>query len=81
MSTEPWLRTALRADVVRRALKVAAVVGTILLAINHGDRVVAGELGEREILKIALTYLVPYAVATYAAVGALRADRRTGDDA
>lgn len=79
MSAEPWLQTALRGDVVRRALRVAAVVGTLLLAINHGDRLVAGEFGGREVLKIALTYLVPYAVATYAAVGAIRADQRRSE--
>ena len=50
---------------VIRAFKVAAVVGTLLVAINHGDVFVGG--GEINWLKIILTYLVPYAVATYAA--------------
>jgi short subunit fatty acids transporter len=70
-----WLEVARRRDVVRRALRVAAVVGTLLCLINHGDRLLTGALGARELLKIALTYLVPYAVSTYAAVSAIRAEQ------
>lgn len=68
----PWLSDALRRDVVRRSLRVAAVVGTLLVAINYSDRWLAGSLTEADWLKMGLTYLVPYAVATYAAVDALR---------
>lgn len=53
-----------------RSLRVAAVVGTLLVAINHGDRMVHGELDFGAYLKMGLTYLVPYGVATYAAVSA-----------
>jgi len=69
----PWLADALRPDVVRRSLRVAAVVGSVLVTINHADRWLAGTLAPADWLKMALTYLVPYAVATYAAVGAIRA--------
>ena len=44
---------------------VAAVVGTVLNAINQGDVILAG--GEPNWLKIALTYCVPFCVATYGA--------------
>ena len=47
------------------------VVGTILTAINQGDVILAGE--QPDYLKAALTYLVPYCVATYGAVTAKRA--------
>ena len=50
---------------VIRAFKVTVVVGTILVAINHGDVFLNG--GEINWFKIILTYMVPYAVATYAA--------------
>jgi len=48
---------------------VALVVGTILNLINQGDAL----LGHAPInwLKIALTYVVPYCVATYGAATAL----------
>ncbi|MEE8189089.1 MAG: nitrate/nitrite transporter NrtS [Kiloniellales bacterium] len=47
------------------------VVGSILTAINHGDVILAGE--QPDYIKVALTYLVPYCVATYGAVTAKRA--------
>jgi len=47
------------------------VVGTILTAINHGDFILAGQMPDP--VKVGLTYLVPYFVATYGAVTAKRA--------
>ncbi len=66
-----WLTMAFAPSTVRRSLRVALVVGSILVAINYGDRIVAGTLGSLEFAKIGLTYCVPYCVATYAAVSAL----------
>ncbi len=59
-----WAAARERAVVVR-ALKVAVVIGTLLVAINHGDVFLSG--GEINWFKIILTYMVPYGVATYAA--------------
>lgn len=59
---------ALSGGAFRRSLLTGAVVGTILTAINQGDVIVAGEAPN--FIKIALTYLVPYCVATYGAVTA-----------
>ncbi len=70
-----WISDALRADVVHRSLRVAAVVGSLLVLINQGDRLIGGEMSTGGWLKVALTYLVPYAVSTYAAVGAIRGAR------
>ncbi len=64
-----WVAIALRPAVVRRSLTVALVVGTALVAINQGDRLVAGQ--GLDLMKAVLTYLVPYCVATYGAVSAL----------
>ena len=64
---------AFRRDVVVRAAKVAAVVGTLLILINHGDAVLAGEVDMERGLRMLLTMLVPYAVSTYSSVGAIRA--------
>ena len=55
-----------------RALRVALVVGTVLFAINQLDVVLRGEVTLVLAAKIALTYLVPYSVATYSALGASR---------
>jgi hypothetical protein len=67
-----WLAVAREPEVVRRSLRVAAIVGTLLVAINYTDRALAGSLGPGDWLKMALTYCVPYGVATYAAVQTIR---------
>lgn len=66
-----WSAIAFAPTTVRRSMRVAMVVGSILVAINYGDRIIAGTLGPLEFAKIGLTYCVPYCVATYAAVSAL----------
>ena len=57
---------------------VAVVVGTILLAINQLDVLLAGRATGVTWLKIALTYLVPFLVANYGIVTASRGSRRQG---
>jgi hypothetical protein len=70
-----WLETARRPEIVGRALRVAAVVGTILVAIHYTDRWLAGSLSRVDLLKIGLTYLVPYCVSTFTAVQIARTSR------
>ncbi len=66
-----WFNIALRADVVGRSLKVAAIVGTILALINYWDRLVPYSLDFNAWVKIAMTYCVPYCVSSYASVSAI----------
>jgi len=65
-----WLAIAFSREVVFRGLKVGLVVGTILVAINHGDAIISGNLDAAAAWKILMTYLVPYCVSTYAGVSA-----------
>ena len=65
------LRIALSGPVRRRAIKVALIVGTILLAINHGDAILRGDLPPLRWLRMILTVAVPYVVSTVSAVGAI----------
>ncbi|HET7700544.1 MAG TPA: nitrate/nitrite transporter NrtS [Candidatus Limnocylindria bacterium] len=51
-----------------RAVRVAAVVGTVLFAINQLDVVARDGLTALTAAKIALTFAVPYAVSTYSAL-------------
>ena len=51
-----------------RAWRVALVVGFVLFAINQLDVVLRGEVTPLVVLKIALTFGVPYAVSTYSAL-------------
>jgi hypothetical protein len=70
-----WIRLALRKDILARGLKIGAVVGTLLTAINYGDVLIAGEVLPLMYWKILMTYCVPFCVSTYASVEAARAAR------
>ena len=63
-----WRHAVFYGPVFRRALQVAAVVGTILFAINQLNVVLSGGVTPFVVLKIALTYLVPFLVSTYSAL-------------
>lgn len=71
-----WLRLATSRPVVRRALGYAVVVGAILIAINHWDALLAGELDGGRLAKMGLTVCVPYLVSTFSSVSALRGQQR-----
>ena len=66
-----WIKIALRRDILQRSLRVALVVGTLLIAINYTDRFMKHTLCGFDFFKMGLTYLVPFGVATYAAVNAV----------
>ncbi len=71
-----WLKVAVRRDVLQRSLRVALVVGTLLILINYTDRFMNHALGGFDFLKMGLTYLVPYGVSTYASVNAILREKR-----
>lgn len=72
MSDTGFLRIARSPAVVRSALRVALLVGTLLALINYGDKLLAMSLTRTDLLKLMLTYLVPYGVSTWSAVQAIR---------
>jgi hypothetical protein len=47
---------------VPTALKVALIVGTVLLLINHGKALLQGQMNRDRWVSAALTYCVPYMV-------------------
>ena len=61
-SFREWCGLACQRSVVRRGLKCAVVVGAILIAINHGDAIMAGELTVNNYVKMGFTVIVPYVV-------------------
>lgn len=75
-SVAEWCRLACTGSVVRRGLKFAVVVGTVLIAINHGDVILAGELTRANYFKMALTVVVPYMVSVLSSVGAMANETR-----
>jgi hypothetical protein len=66
-----WCALVCHRSVVRRGLKFAVGVGAILVAINHGDALISGELSRSSYIKMGLTVLVPYAVSVLSSVGAM----------
>lgn len=64
------LKIARQAAVVRTATRFALIVGPILIMINHGDTILAGEMTSTDWLKSALTMFVPYTVSTLSSISA-----------
>ena len=67
-----WFEVATSRPVVRRATLYFAVVGSVLIAINHGDALVRGDVDGVRLFKMILTPLVPYMVSTLSSVSAIR---------
>ncbi len=67
-----WMRLAMQRSVVRRAVSVTAVIGTVLITINHGDVLLSGDISMERLIRMCLTVLVPYGVSTYSSVEAIR---------
>jgi len=63
---------------VRTAIRVAAVVGTILSAVNQGSVIASGRFGAITGVRIATNYLVPFIVASIGYLAPFRRPRRTG---
>jgi hypothetical protein len=71
-----WLQLAFSGPVRRRALRIMAVVGAILITINHGDAILRGDLDGARLARILLTLAVPYIVSTVSSVAAMREMRK-----
>ena len=61
-----FLKYSVAGRTVRRALKVALVVGPVLTLINHAPSIIALDLDPRFAFQTVLTFFVPYLVSTYA---------------
>jgi len=66
MDCAVMMKLILRADIVKRSIWIALIVGTILNIINQGDRVIDDM--DINLAKFLLTYMVPYCVATYSSI-------------
>lgn len=66
-----WFTCASTAPVVRRAAASALFVGPLLVAINHGDAILAGDISRGRLVRMVLTMFVPYAVSTFSSVQAV----------
>lgn len=66
IALEVWLSK----KILYRSVKTALVVGTVLAFINHGDLIIRGALTAECWIKMSLTCLVPYSVASWTATRA-----------
>jgi hypothetical protein len=76
-----WTRRAeavglvLRGRTARVAMPVAAVVGTVISAVNQGDVIISNQASGITWVRILVNYLVPYIVASVAYLSACRGSR------
>lgn len=70
------LKVCLHPPYLRRTVRIALIVGTILFAINQLDVVLSGRATVAVWMKSGLTYLVPFCVSNYGVLVATR--RRPG---
>jgi len=57
---------------MRRALLTALIVGSVLIAINHGAAILNGEVTRSRLIQMALTFLVPFTVSIVSSVATRR---------
>jgi len=63
-----FLTVAFERDTMAASAKAALLVGSILALINYGDRIfLHGNMQTMDWIKMAITYFIPYGVATYGA--------------
>lgn len=57
---------------VRRSLIIALCVGSTIIALNHGDVLLAGAITPRVVVKMLITLCVPFCVSFYGAYATYR---------
>ncbi len=68
-----WLHLAFCKSIFLYSLKMSLIVGTVLMLINYGDVFLQrGYLLPAELIKILLSYFVPYTVSTCSSVAAYK---------
>ena len=70
--------TILHRAVVKRALITALIVGTIITVINQGNVLLSHGFSREIVLKMCLSYCVPFCVSTSGALGMARIERPAG---
>ena len=68
MTLHEWLKSATHPATMRRAWATSLMVGTLLIAINHGHAIIAGQITQERIFQMFLTVIVPYIVSTASSV-------------
>jgi len=75
-----FIKNFFRDETIYRAIKVAIIVGPILIIINHPDSLLRLKLTNHLYFKIVLTFLVPFCVSAYSSARAYSADELRESD-
>lgn len=67
-------------SIARRSAFIALIVGTLLCIINHSDKMLDGTLAFSDFVRMGLTFLVPFCVATLGALTAREETRRNSSN-
>ncbi len=65
-----FIRNLFRSETVKRAVRVALIVGPVLILINHYDEIIHLNFSWIFFLKSTLTFFVPYCVSAYSSAQA-----------
>ena len=63
---------AIKTQVLYKATRISLVVGPVLVVVNNLDHFLAGTLPRYFVVKAALSFAVPFCVATYSAMSQLK---------
>ncbi|MDP6108382.1 MAG: nitrate/nitrite transporter NrtS [Candidatus Brocadiia bacterium] len=64
--------TLMHRPTIGRSLKIAIIVGSVLIGINQGDVVLSGQLDKALLWKAPLTYATPFVVSLWGAMANAR---------
>ena len=67
MQLKQLLKIWFSSQILKRSIKTAILVGTMLAFINHGELILSWSLTPQCWMKMGLTCLVPYSVASWTA--------------
>ena len=68
MSFRTFLTVAIQRTTVLRAIKIALIVGLILVAVNEGSALLHGDMDMTGLASAAMNFIVPYCVSTVSTV-------------
>ena len=66
--------------VLRRTVRIALLVGTILSAVNQGGVILGGEASALTWLRVAANYIIPFCVSNAGVLSGTRAAPGAGED-
>jgi class 3 adenylate cyclase len=80
MARQPsWIEIAMDGAVLRRGAITSLIVGSVLTVANHADELLGGGIPGSQLIPIAITYAVPFAVSCLTSTLTIQRQRRLGE--